>query len=102
MGIDFALSPEGYEMTLVINHLGPFLFTNLLMPKILASKSPRVVNIGSEGHRFNPIRWGDWNFQVRTFLLSPKRKLTTNFFRLRKEKPTTSGRPTVNPRQQIC
>jgi len=63
MGIDWALSPEGYEKTLATNHLGPFLLTNLIMDKLLESKSPRIVNISSEGHRFNPIRWGDWNFQ---------------------------------------
>ncbi|KAF7170863.1 hypothetical protein CNMCM5623_003348 [Aspergillus felis] len=62
MGIEWERSVDGFEMTFVVNHLGHFLFTNLIMGKILASEAPRVVNVSSEGHRFNPIRWGDYNF----------------------------------------
>ncbi|KAI1074547.1 WW domain-containing oxidoreductase [Whalleya microplaca] len=63
MAPDFKLSPDGFESQLATNHLGPFLFTNLIMGKILASKSPRIVNVGSDGHRLNPIRWADYNFE---------------------------------------
>ncbi|KAH6660112.1 hypothetical protein BKA67DRAFT_40559 [Truncatella angustata] len=61
--VEFALSKDGYESTFATNHLGPFLFTNLIMKKILASSSPRVVNVSSNGHRLSPIRWGDYNFR---------------------------------------
>ncbi|KAI6084695.1 WW domain-containing oxidoreductase [Hypoxylon rubiginosum] len=63
MAVEFKLSPDGYESQLATNHLGPFLFTNLIMGKILASKSPRIVNVSSDGHRLNPIRWDDLNFE---------------------------------------
>ncbi|MCJ1359178.1 MAG: hypothetical protein MMC33_009178 [Icmadophila ericetorum] len=63
MATEFALSPDGFESQLAINHLGHFLFTNLIMDKILASKSPRIVNVSSDGHRLHPIRWGDYNFR---------------------------------------
>ncbi|KAL9620368.1 MAG: hypothetical protein Q9160_005068 [Pyrenula sp. 1 TL-2023] len=69
MATDFALSPDGFESQFATNHLGHFLFTNLIMDKILASKSPRVVDVSSDGHRLNPIRWGDYNFDVRNMLL---------------------------------
>ncbi|KAI2838660.1 hypothetical protein CBS147320_10912 [Aspergillus niger] len=42
MGIEWARSVDGFEMTFVVNHLGHFLFTNLIMSKILASEAPRV------------------------------------------------------------
>lgn len=61
---ELTLSPDGFENHFATNHLGHFLFTNLIMDKILASKSPRVVIVGSDGHRLSPIRWGDYNFQV--------------------------------------
>jgi NAD(P)-dependent dehydrogenase (short-subunit alcohol dehydrogenase family) len=64
MGIEYARSADGIEMTLATNYLGPFLFTNLLMSKLLEAESPRVVMLGSEGHRWNPMRWGDYGFQV--------------------------------------
>ncbi|KAK3380960.1 hypothetical protein B0H63DRAFT_523698 [Podospora didyma] len=63
MAVPYALSPDGVESQLATNHLGPFLFTNLIMDKILAAKEPRVVNISSDGHRLCPgIRFGDHNF----------------------------------------
>jgi NAD(P)-dependent dehydrogenase (short-subunit alcohol dehydrogenase family) len=33
------------------------------MPKLLASKAPRVVNVASDGHRFGGVRFQDPNFQ---------------------------------------
>ncbi|KAK9242350.1 hypothetical protein V1506DRAFT_547803 [Lipomyces tetrasporus] len=49
------------EQHLVTNHLGPFLFTNLIINKILASRSPRIVVVSSNGHRMNPFRFDDDN-----------------------------------------
>ncbi|KAI0173314.1 NAD(P)-binding protein [Hypoxylon sp. FL1284] len=54
---------DGFETHLATNYLGPFLLTRLLMPKILASDAPRVVNVGSDGHVLSPIRFGDPNFR---------------------------------------
>ncbi|KAI0842702.1 NAD(P)-binding protein [Hypoxylon sp. FL0890] len=62
MAVDFALTPDGFESQFGTNHLGHFLFTNLVMDKILAAKAPRIVNVSSDGHRLNPIRWYDYNF----------------------------------------
>lgn len=64
MAVDYQLSPEGFESHLATNHLGPFLLTNLIMQKVLASKSPRVVVVSSDGHRLNPFRFDDYNFEV--------------------------------------
>ncbi|TKA69574.1 hypothetical protein B0A49_08682 [Cryomyces minteri] len=62
MASPYMLTVDGFESQFGVNHLGHFLFTNLIMPKILASKAPRVVNITSDGHRLNPMRWSDYNF----------------------------------------
>lgn len=59
-----AITDEGFENLFASNYLGPFLLTNLLMPKILASDAPRVVNAGSDGHILSPIRFDDPNFRV--------------------------------------
>ena len=63
-GVDYAVSPEGHELHFATNHLGHFLFTNLIMSKILAASEPRVVNVSSDGHRLSPIRFGDVGFSV--------------------------------------
>lgn len=64
MAVDYALTVDGFERQLAVNHLGPWLFTNMLMPKLLASSGPRIVFVGSSGHRWGPVRWHDYGFQV--------------------------------------
>lgn len=59
----YRTTSEGIELQFGSNHIGHFLFTNLIMPKILASKSPRIVNVSSDGHRFGGVRFDDVNFQ---------------------------------------
>ncbi len=44
-------SMDGYEMTLALNHLAPFLLTHLLMPALNASPAARIINVSSEAHR---------------------------------------------------
>lgn len=70
MAVPYGTTVDGFENQFAVNHLGHFLFINLIMDKILASKSPRVVSITSDGHRLNPIRWTDYNFSVGLKLIS--------------------------------
>jgi NAD(P)-dependent dehydrogenase (short-subunit alcohol dehydrogenase family) len=42
-----AVSADGFEMTWAINHLGPFLFTNQLLPQLRAADRARIVNVTS-------------------------------------------------------
>jgi NAD(P)-dependent dehydrogenase (short-subunit alcohol dehydrogenase family) len=62
MGGPYRKTEDGLELQFGSNHIGHFLFTNLIMPKVLASKSPRVVNVSSDGHRAGGIRFDDPNF----------------------------------------
>ncbi|KIX93408.1 uncharacterized protein Z520_10827 [Fonsecaea multimorphosa CBS 102226] len=62
------LSPEGIELQFATNHIGHFLLTNLLMPKILAAAkssprgSTRIVNVSSRGVAYSGVRFSDINF----------------------------------------
>jgi retinol dehydrogenase 12 len=42
---------EGYDATFAVNHLAPFLLTNLLLPRLAASSPARVIVVASEAHR---------------------------------------------------
>ncbi|KFY43984.1 hypothetical protein V495_03683 [Pseudogymnoascus sp. VKM F-4514 (FW-929)] len=57
------LSTDGFEMQLAVNYLGAFLFTNSIMPKLLASMAARIANIVSNGHALSPFRFNDYNFE---------------------------------------
>lgn len=52
------LTKQGFELTFGTNHLGPFLFTKLLLPRLRESKPARIVNVASQGHYRAPgIDW---------------------------------------------
>jgi NAD(P)-dependent dehydrogenase (short-subunit alcohol dehydrogenase family) len=65
MAVEHAVSPDGFESQFATNHLGHFLFTNLIMGKVLAAGKPRVVSVSSDGHRVSPVRFDDLDFHVR-------------------------------------
>jgi retinol dehydrogenase 12 len=47
----FHLSEQGYELTIAVNHLAPFLLTNLLLDRLRASAPSRIVTVASMAHR---------------------------------------------------
>ena len=47
----YAVSAEGYEITVAVNHLAPFLLTHLLLDRLKASAPARIVTVASQAHR---------------------------------------------------
>ena len=55
---------EGIENTFAVNHLGYFLFTNLLLQKLKGHDETRIVNVSSAAHSFvKQMQWEDINFK---------------------------------------
>ena len=55
---------EGIENTFAVNHLGYFLFTNLLLQKLKCHDETRIVNVSSAAHSFvKEMQWEDINFK---------------------------------------
>jgi WW domain-containing oxidoreductase len=52
--LSWAETAEGFERTVGVCHIGHFLLTRLLMPRLLAAGTPRVVMVSSSSHRMPP------------------------------------------------
>ncbi|KAI7971324.1 hypothetical protein EIK77_000940 [Talaromyces pinophilus] len=62
MGVKFSLTPENVESHLGANHIGHFLLTNLLVPKLEASGGARIVNVASAMYQLSPVMFDNYNF----------------------------------------
>lgn len=67
VGGERRLTAEGCEMHFGANHIGPFLFTNLLMPALLKAAPSRVVVLSSNGHRIESFDFDDLDFAKRPY-----------------------------------
>ena len=61
------LSPDGFEMTLAGNYLGPALLTMLLLDLLKSSAPSRIVNVSSEAHRNSRLDLNDLQFETRKY-----------------------------------
>ncbi|KIW26835.1 uncharacterized protein PV07_06638 [Cladophialophora immunda] len=72
------LSDDGLEIHFATNHVGHFLFTNLVMPKLLQAAgtnpkgSTRIVQVSSGAAESGGIRWSDINFEKTSKDLPPE------------------------------
>lgn len=64
------VSPDGYELTLQVNHLAPYLLTRLLMPLLTsgaATTPARVITTSSSGNIFGRLRVDDLHWRDREY-----------------------------------
>jgi len=55
------LSPDGIELTWALNHLAPFLLTNLLLDRLKANAPSRIITTASGAHHGAKIPFEDLN-----------------------------------------
>jgi len=58
-------TPDGLELTLAVNHLAPFLLTNLLLDLLEESAPSRIVTVSSEARRRASIDFDDLQSERR-------------------------------------
>jgi NAD(P)-dependent dehydrogenase (short-subunit alcohol dehydrogenase family) len=73
----YTTSKQEVESQFATNHLGPFLFTNLLLREGLIPEGAIIVNTGSLGYQLGEVRLDDINFNVLP--ISPSFKFEGNY-----------------------
>ncbi|KAG0651133.1 Translocon at the inner envelope membrane of chloroplasts 32 [Hyphodiscus hymeniophilus] len=67
-----ARTTDGFELQFGTNHLGHFLLTNLIMPKIIAAgPGARIINVSSNGYQYSSVNFEDPNYQSLAQKLGP-------------------------------
>ncbi len=61
------LTAEGIEKSLAVDLLGPYLLTNLLIPRLKASGPSRIVNVSSGGMYTQRIRVDDLQYETGAY-----------------------------------
>jgi NAD(P)-dependent dehydrogenase (short-subunit alcohol dehydrogenase family) len=61
------ITVDGLERTFAVNHLAPFLLTNLLLERLKASSAGRVVTVSSMAHRGGKLDFDDLNWERRKY-----------------------------------
>ena len=59
MAANRKLSVDGFEMNFAVNHLAPFLLTNLLLDVLKKSAPSRIINVSSGTHKMAKIDFDD-------------------------------------------
>lgn len=78
----FTLTEDGYELQFAVNHLAPFLLTNLLLPTLQRCETSRVLTVSSGSHHNTHIHWKDIMFRkhYRTLRAYKQSKLANVLF----------------------
>ena len=54
---------EGWDLQFAVNHIGHFILTKGLLPRLAKSGDARIVTLSSTGHKLSGIQWDDIHFE---------------------------------------
>jgi NAD(P)-dependent dehydrogenase (short-subunit alcohol dehydrogenase family) len=74
------VTKDGHEPNFQINHLSPFLLTNLLKPNLVAADAPRIINTASMASNYGSVRIDDLDGHSRENLAYGTGKLMNILF----------------------
>jgi NAD(P)-dependent dehydrogenase (short-subunit alcohol dehydrogenase family) len=61
------VTEQGLETVFCVNHLASFLFTRLLLDRLIESAPARIIQVNSQGHRFGGLDLEDLNWEKRRY-----------------------------------
>jgi len=67
ISIPYAQSPQGFEMHMATNFLGPFALVGHLLDLLQSTPGSRIVNVSSQGHRMGKLPMDDLYWKRRPY-----------------------------------
>lgn len=71
---------DGYSMCFGVNHLGHFLLTNLLLPRLKECAPSRVVTLTCSNYKYQKLDFQDLNYNLLPFFTYCRSKLANIYF----------------------
>ncbi|XP_068094883.1 retinol dehydrogenase 12-like isoform X2 [Hyperolius riggenbachi] len=71
---------NGFSMCFGVNHLGPFLLTNLLLDRLKSCPPSRIVNITSNVYKYQKLDFTDLNYNIIPLFTYCRSKLANVYF----------------------
>ncbi|XP_075070622.1 retinol dehydrogenase 12-like [Mixophyes fleayi] len=71
---------NGFSMCFGVNHLGPFLLTNLLLERLKSCAPSRIVNVTSNVHKYQKLDFTDLNYNIVPLFTYCRSKLANVYF----------------------
>ncbi|XP_029017201.1 retinol dehydrogenase 14 isoform X1 [Betta splendens] len=71
---------DGYSMCFGVNHLGHFLLTNLLLPRLKECAPSRVVTLTCSNYKYQKLDFHDLNYNLLPFFTYCRSKLANIYF----------------------
>lgn len=71
---------DGHSMCFGVNHLGHFLLTNLLLPRLKESAPSRVITLTCSSYKYQKLDFQDLNYNLLPFFTYCRSKLANVYF----------------------
>lgn len=71
---------DNFSMCFGVNHLGHFLLTNLLLPRLKESSPSRVINLTCSSYKYQKLNFQDLNYNLFPFFTYCRSKLANIYF----------------------
>ncbi|KAM8866407.1 retinol dehydrogenase 14 [Synchiropus picturatus] len=71
---------DSFSMCFGVNHLGPFLLTNLLLPRLKECAPSRVVTLTCSTYKYQKLDFQDLNYNLLPFFTYSRSKLANIYF----------------------
>lgn len=71
---------DGFSMCFGVNHLGHFLLTNLLLPRLKECAPSRVVTLTCSTYKYQKLDFQDLNYNLLPFFTYCRSKLANIYF----------------------